>query len=532
MEALQSVLAAIQADPWVAMACVTLYLLLSRTFAFYKLTIQERGPGQRRIRQNLERERPKLRERYYYVLLSLRRTIDDRFGPSGSRTANINSFDFFLKVSAIYCFGSLLFVYLLSGMAPTVFRVFGDNLSSQERAVLATCFVLGLAFAATIYRERRSDFMAVPAATFFALMPFVIASQFGLILGFDIHSNSFTYWVFVILYLGFVGQACAAVDESGFVAVVVLIAMVFSLVLQFALMGVIIVWLDINMEMFKPNSWPPPKYWVFSFSMLAVFAGTSAFPFLIKRGGALCEKNMVQRIGKVKFYAGFVCLGIAIFIMVSASKVGHGLIGLLLYATVMLPLLSVMLDWTAFRAADRMLSISVNNGGGYVILSVAVAMLVAMIGSAVFVSLFILAAAVVAAALPRIDGFTFVDLKLTAELLVSAPYDGRLWWLYCLLCFNLIPVVTILAAGIFGFLSWQTPRALADRYVGFIKKGFKGDHPRLVETSTFLTARLVLSLTLSVVSVALALLGLRWLFPNVVAWFGGASAVLAEYLAQ
>ena len=165
-----------------------------------------------------------------------------------------------------------------------------------------------------------------------------------------------------------------------------------------------------------------------------------------------------------------------------------------------------------------MLSFAIRNRGNYAVASVFVGLAVAVVSSATYLLAFFVLADIAAFG-TRADGqFKLVDPSVALSLLHSSPSDPRLWWLYALMAFNLIPLIVNLSMAIFGFLSWQTPPVLAERYADYIKREFKGDYPRLVETSAFLAARLVLSVTLSLGAIGTSIWALKILFPRMIDW--------------
>lgn len=518
MDALKSFADALGLGPWPIAILVSIAIVIGAIYRFYMNTLSERGPASRRIRQNLERERPRLRDYYYYVLISLRRTIDELCGPTGSATARINSLQFFIKVSTVYSFGTLLFVYLISGNSPTVFNIFANSLSHNERAAMMICSVLGLAIGSSAYLASlhpKGNVLSIASAIFLSLTPFILAHSYGMILGYDVFSNSISYWVYAIFFASFVGQLFTAFDRSGFVAVTVAISFIIALVFQLVAIGIIFLWLDIKPEeLGKPESMFKINSWLFSILTPIALLVTYFFPFGMRLVAERFEDVAVRNYGKGKFYICFLAIASLAFIFSCVSPLTSPAISLLLLPTLALPIISVVLDWASFQAADKMLTLSVQAGGKYAIISAVASIAIASVSAALFILLFLLTANLATTHALGKDGFKFVDPQLSIELLQKNPSDPRLWWLYALMAFNVVPLLVNLATAAFGLLSWKTPKWATKRYSSYIRTGFKGDYPRLAETSAFLTLRLILSICLS----GLALLASGWilafLLPN------------------
>lgn len=463
-------------------------------------TLCERGPASRRIRKNLERNRPRLRDAYYYALVSLRRTIDEFFGPSETRIARINSLEFFIKLSTIYNFGTLLFVYLVSGVSPTVINLFANSLSRTERATLMICSVLGLAlaFVTQINPNFKSSILSIATSIFMGLTPFILVQGYGMILGFDILANSISYWFYAIFFAAFVGQFLTALNKSGFVAVVTLMSILFALFFQLICLGLMAMALGIDEKDFRgPDSFFKINIWVFSALAPIALLLTYLFPFAMRTVAEQFENAMLLRYGKQRFYICFLVTAIFIYLGSCLALPSTQVLVLFLLPTLAMPIISILLDWSAFQMADKILSLAVKAEGKHAALSAAANLAIAGISSSVFILLFFWTANIAAVHQSITDNFKFVDPKLSVELLKESPADPRLWWLYALMAFNSLPLLVNLTAAAFGLLSWKTPEWASKRYSAYIKTGFKGDYPRLSETSLFLTLRMVLSATLS-----------------------------------
>lgn len=91
-----------------------------------------------------------------------------------------------------------------------------------------------------------------------------------------------------------------------------------------------------------------------------------------------------------------------------------------------------------------------------------------------------------------------------------------------MMTFNFLPLAVNIATAAFGVLSWNTPRWLANRYSNYIRRGFKGDYPRLLETSAFLAGRALLSIFLSLAIIAFGFFGAAYTFLGVVSFVAAA----------
>jgi hypothetical protein len=118
MEILSRILELAFPGAWPSAIGLAVLGTISITYRIYSKALSERGPAAKRIRQNLEKQRSDLREHYYFVLLSLRRTLDDNLGLPGSIQSLTRSFQLFLKISALYSLGTMLLIYLISGRSP------------------------------------------------------------------------------------------------------------------------------------------------------------------------------------------------------------------------------------------------------------------------------------------------------------------------------------------------------------------------------------------------------------------------------
>lgn len=314
MEVLQAILDVVKPDPWLAVAIVLFMATSGTIYRYYAATLSERGPGARRVRQNLEKDRTFLREQYYYVLLSIKRTLDELFGPPRSKIALVDSFSFFMKVSAQYSIGTLLLVYLLSGVSPAVFNVFSNALSRNERGSLAICSILGVCFAAVFYFESDRGVIAVARSTFFGIAPFFLVEGAAQVLHYDTYTNSITYWFYLIFFTSFVACFFTAINQSGFVAFTVLISFPLALFSQLALVAAIPTWMGLEPEDFlKHDFWSVVKGMLFSFEMMCVLVATSLFPFLIQFLAGRFEAAGLKLMGKGKFYVAVALAGFVLF---------------------------------------------------------------------------------------------------------------------------------------------------------------------------------------------------------------------------
>ena len=166
MEALSRILESILPGPWPSAIVLTVLAIASMVYRIYSRALSERGPAAKRIRQNLEKSRSDLREHYFYVLLSLRRTLDDNLGPAGSIQYFTRSFEIFLKLSALYSLGTLLLVYLVSGKSPAFFQLF-TSISVNERGVLALCSILSLVLSVVFFLESNRNIIDIARRRFF-----------------------------------------------------------------------------------------------------------------------------------------------------------------------------------------------------------------------------------------------------------------------------------------------------------------------------------------------------------------------------
>lgn len=160
MEIFSRILELVSPGPWpsaIAVAVLGVALMVYRT---YSKALSERGPAAKRIRQNLEKQRSDLREHYHYVLLSLRRTLDDNLGPPGSIQSLTRSFQVFLKVSALYSLGTMLLLYLISGKSPAFFQLL-TSISVNERGILAFCSILSLVLSILFYLESKQNIIHI-----------------------------------------------------------------------------------------------------------------------------------------------------------------------------------------------------------------------------------------------------------------------------------------------------------------------------------------------------------------------------------
>lgn len=207
----------------------------------------------------------------------------------------------------------------------------------------------------------------------------------------------------------------------------------------------------------------------------------------------------------------------------------NGLVAILLLPSLVLPLMSTVLDWSSFQFAKRILEFSVKNQGRYVVLSMMGSVIVVAVAATVYLAAFLLFTGAAEWAQPRSSSFKLIDPSLAARLLRSDPANPQIWWLYALMAFNLLPLLANICAATFGLLSWWTPRPLASKYAGYIRRGFKGDYPRLVETSAFLSFRAVLCVAITLVLITLTFLTLRYTFPNVVVIVADAFTILYSH---
>lgn len=512
MEILSRILELVFPGPWpsaIALAVLGTALIIYR---IYSRALSERGPAAKRIRQNLEKPRSDLREHYYFVLLSLRTTLDDNLGPPKSAQSLTRSFEVFLKVSALYSLGTMLLIYIISGKSPAFFQLF-TSISLNERGVLAVCSVVSLMLATLVYLESKQNIIHIAMGALMALVPFVLAAQLDLLLA-NGH-NSTPHIVFVVYFLAFSVQLLASLRHSGFVAFVGVVTLPLSLLLQLSMMISVLTFLGVSPETFlKKDVYSIARSMTSLFVMMIVTVAASLLPFAAQVCLAKAETLLIRKFSATSFYVGFVVVALAAFVAICESR-GSAL-AVLLLPVLALPLVAAVLDWLSFQAADRLLTWSIRNNARAIWRSMFANLLIAIVSSTAYLVTFLTLTKLVARSEPAVPDFKLVDLELAVALLKYEPLDPRVWWLYALMFFNFLPLAVNIATAVFGVLSWNTPRWLADRYSEYIRRGFKGDYPRLLETSAFLAGRALLSVFLSLAIIALGFSGAAYTFLRVV----------------
>ena len=309
--------------------------------------------------------------------------------------------------------------------------------------------------------------------------------------------------------------------HSGFVAFAGVVTLPISLLLQLLAVVSVMKFLGVDPGTFlKKDIYSFAKAMMSSFVIMIAFAATSLLPFAAQIGLAKVEMLFIRKFGAGTFHVGFVVVALVTFVLLNESNARP--LAVFLLPVLALPLVAAILDWLSFQAADRLLSWSLRADARFISVSMFANLLIAIVSSAAYLVAFLMLSKLVARSGPEFSDFKFVDPALALTLLEDDPLDPRIWWLYALMVFNFLPLAVNIATAAFGVLSWTTPRWLAKRYSEYIQRGFKGDYPRLVETSIFLAGRALLSIFLSVAIIALGLCLAAYVFLKVASFVANA----------